>query len=160
MVKYLGKILKGGLDSIPSSSPWVKIQIMVGKFCLRCKSKTLHCWELSMKFWKQNVCWHQPAKFCLVTSSKLSAINLNFHWRWRWWDRIQAIFFNLFYFTDLEDAFGQICVKTLKHSVFVLILEKNKIKHHQLLFWQKLDPGILTKGTWTLKKSLKLSAQT
>ena len=24
--------------------------------------------------------------------------NFNFHWRWRWWDRIQAIFLNLFYF--------------------------------------------------------------
>ena len=47
--------------------------------------------------------------------------------------------------------FHQICVKTLKNSVFVLILEKNKIKHH-LFFWQKLDPGILTKGTWSLKK--------
>ena len=90
--------------------------------------------------------------FALTPQTNFPAQNLNFHWRWRWWDRIQAIFFNLFYSTDLEDAFGQICVKTLKHSVFVLILEKNKIKHHQLFFWQKLDPGILTKGTWTLKK--------
>ena len=35
------KILKGSLDSIPSPSPSVKIQIMGGKFCLRCKGKTL-----------------------------------------------------------------------------------------------------------------------
>ena len=35
----LEKILKGSLDSIPSSS--VKIQIMCGKVCLRCKGKTL-----------------------------------------------------------------------------------------------------------------------
>ena len=34
-------ILKGSLDSIPSSSPSVKIQIMGGKICLRCKGKTL-----------------------------------------------------------------------------------------------------------------------
>ena len=35
------KILKGSLDSIPSPSPLVKIQIMGGKICLRCKGKTL-----------------------------------------------------------------------------------------------------------------------
>ena len=34
-------ILKDSLDSIPSPSPSVKIQIMVGKVCLRCKGKTL-----------------------------------------------------------------------------------------------------------------------
>ena len=34
-------ILKGSLDSIPSTSPSVKIQIMGGKVCLRCKGKTL-----------------------------------------------------------------------------------------------------------------------
>ena len=33
------KILKGSLDPIPS--PSVKIQITGGKFCLRCKGKTL-----------------------------------------------------------------------------------------------------------------------
>ena len=35
------KILKGSLDQIPSLSPSVKIQIMGGKVCLRCKGKTL-----------------------------------------------------------------------------------------------------------------------
>ena len=35
------KILKGSLDSIPSSLPSVKIQIMAGKVFLRCKGKTL-----------------------------------------------------------------------------------------------------------------------
>ena len=34
-------ILKGSLDSIPSLSPSVKIQIMDKKVCLRCKGKTL-----------------------------------------------------------------------------------------------------------------------
>ena len=34
------KILKGRLDSIPSPSHSVKIQIMDGKVCLRCKDKT------------------------------------------------------------------------------------------------------------------------
>ena len=35
------KILKGSLDSIPSPLPSVKIQIMGGKVCLRCRGKTL-----------------------------------------------------------------------------------------------------------------------
>ena len=35
------KILKGSLDAIPSPSPSVKIQIVSGKVCLRCKDKTL-----------------------------------------------------------------------------------------------------------------------
>jgi len=35
------KILKGSLDSIPSPLSSVKIQIMGGKVCLRCKGKTL-----------------------------------------------------------------------------------------------------------------------
>jgi hypothetical protein len=35
------KILKGSLDLIPTPSPLVKIQIMGGKVCLRCKGKKL-----------------------------------------------------------------------------------------------------------------------
>ena len=35
------KVLKGSLDSNPSPSTSVKIQIMGGKVCLRCKGKTL-----------------------------------------------------------------------------------------------------------------------
>ena len=35
------KILKGSLDLIPSPLPSLKIQIMVGKVCLKCKGKTL-----------------------------------------------------------------------------------------------------------------------
>ena len=42
--------------------------------------------------------WQHPAMFCLYT---FPAHSLNFHWRWRWWDRIQAIFLNLFYFKDV-----------------------------------------------------------
>ena len=35
------RILKGSLDSIPSTSPLAKIQIMGGKVCFWCKGKTL-----------------------------------------------------------------------------------------------------------------------
>ena len=41
MTLKVEKILKGSLDSIPSPSPSVKIQIMGGKVCFRCKGKTL-----------------------------------------------------------------------------------------------------------------------
>ena len=34
-------ILKDSLDSIPSPSPLVKVQVMGVKICLRCKGKTL-----------------------------------------------------------------------------------------------------------------------
>ena len=40
-ISKVEKILKGSLDSIPSPSPLVKIQIMCGKICLRHKGKTL-----------------------------------------------------------------------------------------------------------------------
>ena len=52
------KILEDSRDSIPSPSSWVKIQIM--------------------GFWKQKVCWHYPAMFCLITSSKLSGQQFEF----------------------------------------------------------------------------------
>ena len=38
--KRVEKILKGSLDSIPSPTLSVKIQIMGGKVCWRCKGKT------------------------------------------------------------------------------------------------------------------------
>ena len=41
-----------------------------GKFAWGVLAK--HCWALSTNVWKQKVCWHQPAMFCLITSSKLS----------------------------------------------------------------------------------------
>ena len=58
------KILKGSLDSIPS--PSMKIQIMGGKFCTRCKGKTLL--GIVNKVFKPKKCWHQPAMFCFITS--------------------------------------------------------------------------------------------
>ena len=88
------KIQEECLDLISSPSPSAKIQIIGGKIWLRCKGITLL--GLSTNFWKQKVCWHSPAMFCLIT---YPANNLNFHWRWRWWDQIQAIVLNLFYYT-------------------------------------------------------------
>ena len=64
------KILKGSLDSNPSPSLSVKIQISLGKFAWGVKAK--HCWVFSTNFWKQKACWHHTAMFCLITSSKHS----------------------------------------------------------------------------------------
>ena len=64
------RILKGSLDLIPSPSPSVKIEIMNGKVCLRCKGKTLL--DIVNKLLKRKFCWHHPAMFCLITPSKLS----------------------------------------------------------------------------------------
>ena len=63
--------------------------------------KMKHCLALSTNFWKEKVCWHHPAIFCLITSSKLSR---------QWWrDQIQAIFINLFYFKTGEKI-GAFCL--------------------------------------------------
>ena len=59
------KILKGILDSIPSPSPSVQIQIRGGKVCLRRKGKTLLGIETNFLYSK--VCWQRPAMFCLYT---------------------------------------------------------------------------------------------
>ena len=64
------KILKGSLDLIPSPSPSVKIQTMGRKLCLMCKGKTVL--DVFVLFLFSKVCWHHPAKFCLITLSKLS----------------------------------------------------------------------------------------
>ena len=47
-----------------------KFKLWAGKFAWGIKAK--HYWALSTNFWKQKVCWHHPAMFCLITSSKFS----------------------------------------------------------------------------------------
>ena len=64
------KILKGNLDSIPSPSPSVKIQIMGGKFAWVVKAK--HCWVFSINFWKQSLLKITSNVLPYNTSSKLS----------------------------------------------------------------------------------------
>jgi hypothetical protein len=49
------KILKRSLDLIPSPSPSVKIQIMCGKVCLRCRGKTLLGIDCQQTFEHSNV---------------------------------------------------------------------------------------------------------
>ena len=86
-------ILKGSLDLIPS--PSVKIEIIGGKVCLKCKGITLLV--VVNKLFVFNPTTQQC--FALLTQVTFPANNLNFHWRW--WDQIQATFLNLFYVTVL-----------------------------------------------------------
>ena len=71
------KILKGSLDLIPS--PSVKIQIMGGKVCLRCKGKTLLgvVNKLGLKKFVDNT----QKCFTLTPQTNFPAHNLNFHCR-------------------------------------------------------------------------------
>ena len=130
------KNLKGSLDLIPSPSTSVKIQIMCGKVCLRRKGKTL-LGNLYSKF-----CWQHPAMFYLYT---FPAHNLNFHWRWRWWDRIQAIFLNLFYFTVIEKNLHMVDISSTTYlSCLVnVVCERPFTAVHSLtilvLIWSKAD---------------------
>ena len=67
-------ILKGSLDSTPSPSPSVKIQIMGGKVCLRCKGKTLlDVVHKLLKTKKFQQC------FAVLPQVNLFANNLYFH---------------------------------------------------------------------------------
>ena len=89
------KILKGSLDSIPSPSSLVKIQIMGGKVCWRCKGKTLLG---NVKKVLKTKCWHHPTVFFLITSSKLSCQWFEFSLKMKVMDWIKAIFLDIFYF--------------------------------------------------------------
>ena len=60
------------------------------KVYLRLWGKTLLGDVNKHSFWK--VCWQ-----CPTPPANFPTHDLNFHWRWRWWDKIQAIFLNLFY---------------------------------------------------------------
>ena len=67
-------ILKGSLDLIPSPSHSVKIQIMVGKVCLRCKGKTMV--GIVNKLLKTNTTLQC---FASLPEVNFPANNLNFH---------------------------------------------------------------------------------
>ena len=73
-------ILKGHLDSMPSPSPSAKNQIMDGKVCLRCKSKTLLGARCQQTFENKNI---TQQCFALLLQVNFPTNNWNFHWRWR-----------------------------------------------------------------------------
>jgi hypothetical protein len=71
-------MLKSSLDSIPSPSPPMKIQIMGGKVCLRCKGKTLLGIVNKLLEKKTFVDITQQC-FALLSHANFPANNLNFH---------------------------------------------------------------------------------
>ena len=98
----------------------LKFKFMGGKVCLKCKGKTLL--GIVNKLLRTKSLLKSP-------QVNFPANNLNFHWRKRWWDRIQAIFLNLFYFTknftwwifqsiirELWSHIAQLCCNWLKYE--------------------------------------------
>ena len=95
-ISKVEKILKSSLNSTPSPTHSLKIQIMGGKFAWGVKAK--HCWVLTTNFWKQKVCWH-------LSSSKNSPPII---WIFTEGDGIESrlsswIFSNLVYYYLLDD---------------------------------------------------------
>jgi hypothetical protein len=82
-VARIEKVLKGSLDSIPSSSPSVKVQIIGGKVFLRCKGKTLLgivnklLKTKSLLMSPSNVLPYYPG--LILSPVNFPANNLNFH---------------------------------------------------------------------------------
>ena len=72
------KILKGILDLISSPSPSVKIQIMSGKVCLRCKVKTL-LGDVNKLFENKMFVDITQQCFALLPQVNFPTNNLNFH---------------------------------------------------------------------------------
>ena len=72
------KILKGSLDSIPSPSPSVKIQIIDGKVCLRFKCKTL-LGRYQKTFENTKFVDIIQQCFALLLQVSIPVNNLNFH---------------------------------------------------------------------------------
>ena len=78
------------------------------------------------------------------------AHNLNFHWKWRWWDRIQAMFLNLFYFNS-HDTLGN---KNFKKSLILNVILRQfrwtlYISRSQLIF--RLELTAHSKNMYLLK---------
>ena len=77
MLIKVEKILKGSMDSIPSPSRSLKIQIMGGKVCLRCKGKTLL--GVVNKFLKKKFVDITQQCFALLPQVNFPTNTLNFH---------------------------------------------------------------------------------
>ena len=82
------KILNGSLDSIPSPSPSLKIQILAAKFTWGAKAK--HWCPQTFGF--QKFVDNAQQCFAFTHQANSPAHNFNVHWRWRWWDQIQVTF--------------------------------------------------------------------
>ena len=78
MLYKVEKILKGCQNSISSPSPSLKIQIMCGKVCLRCKGKTLLAGCCQQTFERKTFVDNGQQCFAFYLSSKLSRLQYEF----------------------------------------------------------------------------------
>ena len=84
--------------------------------------------------------------FVLLTQVNFPANNLNFHWSRRWWDRIQAIFLNLFYFNIKLYVFSYIFSISKSHQLWSRTLYTScEVSSHWHCF-------VLAKSEWKLEK--------
>ena len=116
------KIFKSSLDSIPSPSTSVEIQIMDRKVCLRCKGKILL--GVVSKHLKTKSCWHHPAMFCLITPSKLSLPQFEFSLK----GKVMGLnpgFLHLFYFT-LRNC-TEVWFASFQASGFITAIVENQV---------------------------------
>ena len=90
---------------ISSSSPWVKIQIMVGKICLRCKDKTLLGFVNKLLKTKSLLTMPSPSNV-LPLHLKQTILPIIWIFTQGEGDQIQAIFLNLFYFNEHKTIYG------------------------------------------------------
>ena len=95
------------------------------------------------------------------------ANNLNFDWRWRWWDRIQAIFLNIFYF-----MFSWLGRLIYIEGITRVIVNIDKIVHNKILahkikicwFCRSFSPwrfrrsvdGLSSKIEWWVKQIISI----
>ena len=112
-----------------------------------------HCMVTSTIFLFSKVCWQGLAMFCLYTSYKLFANNLNFHWRWRWWDRIQAIFWNLFYFKNEPLPF--LCYACDYRTYTKFYMDQHEKVEHKTEDFTCETCGYKTKHQHAIKRHLK-----
>ena len=80
-------------------------------------------WALWTNFWKQKNVDITHQCFALLPQVNFPANSLNFHWRRRWWDRIQAIFLNIFYFNHKYSSFHTILDQLINATLFQSVLK-------------------------------------
>ena len=104
----------------------MKIQIMAGKVCLRCKGKTLLGVVKKLLKIKKSV---ENAQQCFAFAHQASfpSHNLNFHWMWRWLNRIQATF--EIFFTLLNMFTGVQNMEIPKYLVIEKLLKSSYAVH-------------------------------
>ena len=109
--------MKGSFDSIPL--PSVKIQIMGGKLCSKCKGKTL-LGSCQQTFCFQKFVDNAQQCFAFTPQSNFPAHDLNFHWRWRRWIE-SRLPFKVFFTLNIYLHFCKFRILTLLMTTMMLL---------------------------------------